>query len=174
VVDTYLKLPEKRKEDQIRSKRRWNILHGTKEPDFFTIGYSGRNIDEFTDSLILAGVITLIDVRFSPVCRFKPEFSKNNLKKHLENHNISYVHRPEWGVPRDIRAFSIGKPNRDDIWRWYDTHILPNVVQNNISTFFYSMEQPVVFMCSELDPTECHRHRIFLGLEQLGFTGYDL
>ena len=174
MVESYLKLPEKKRTDQIRGKRRWNILHNTSDPDFFTTGYSGRSINEFIDSLETAGVVTLVDIRFSPVSRYKPEFSKSNLKKQLETHGIKYIHRPDWGVPREIRAFSIGKSNRDDIWNWYDTYILPNIIKKNLDSFFNTMEHPIVLMCSELDPTECHRHRIFLGLERLGFRGCDL
>lgn len=174
MVSSYLKLPEKKKSDQIRSKLRWNVVHCTGDPDFYTAGYSGRTIDEFLNSLEEAGVMTLIDVRAFAVSRYKPDFSKNNLKKHLEEHGITYLHRREWGVPRAVRSFSINKPNRNDIWNWYDTNIVPDIVTEVSDTFFESLQHPVVFMCSELDPTECHRHRIFLALEKFGFIGRDL
>lgn len=169
-----LRLPEKAKDEQKRSKLSWNSEHCKSEPDFYTIGYSGREINEFIDIVRKAGVATLVDIRFSPVSRFKPEFSKNNLKRSLEENGINYIHKPDWGVPRDIRAFSIGKQTRDDIWVWYDANILPNVVKRNLDGFFNSMEHPVALMCVEYDPTECHRHRLFLGLERLGLTGCDL
>jgi uncharacterized protein (DUF488 family) len=169
-----LKLPEKTKTEQRQSKIAWNAEHCTSEPDFYTIGYSGRGIDEFVRVIKNANIATIVDIRFSPVSRFKPEFSKNNLKRKLETNGVMYIHRPEWGVPRDIRAFSIGKETRDDIWDWYDTYILPTIITRNLDGFFNSMEHPVAFMCVEYDPTECHRHRIFLGLERLGFTGCDL
>ncbi len=169
-----LKLPEKTLEEQKRSKISWNARHFTSEPDFFTIGYAGRDINTFITLLQKAGIATLVDIRFSPVSRFKPEFSKNNLKKALETYGIAYIHRPDWGVPRDIRAFSVGKYTRDDIWAWYDANILPNVVEGNLDSFFNSMEHPIALMCVEYDPTECHRHRVFLGLERLGLRGCDL
>lgn len=174
MADTILKLPEKTKAEQEQSKIAWNNEHCTSEPDFYTIGYSGRRIEELINLIKGKRIATLVDIRFSPVSRFRPEFSKNNLKKSLELNGIIYIHRPEWGVPRDIRAFSIGKENRDDIWDWYDKNVLPNIVNKNLDGFFNSMEHPVVFMCTEYDPTECHRHRVFLALERLGFTGCDL
>lgn len=174
MINSTLRLPEKTKTEQEKSKNLWNSEHCTSEPDFYTIGYSGRKIDEFIKIIENAGIATLVDIRYSPVSRFKPEFSKNNLKKALEAEGIIYIHRPEWGVPRDIRAFSIGTRTRDAIWNWYDTYILPTIIKKNLNDFFNSMEHPIVFMCVEYDPTECHRHRIFLGLERLGFTGYDL
>lgn len=169
-----LKLPEKTKDEQRQSKLSWNSKHCTSTPDFYTIGYSGRSINEFIDMLRNAGVATVVDIRFAPVSRFKPEFSKNNLKRSLENNGINYLHKSDWGVPRDIRAFSIGKQTRDDIWAWYDANVLPNVAKRNLDDFFNTMEHPVAFMCVEYDPTECHRHRVFLGLERQGLTGCDL
>ncbi|MDP2719373.1 MAG: DUF488 domain-containing protein [Dehalococcoidia bacterium] len=174
MITSALKLPEKTKSEQQQSKLLWNSKHCVSEPDFFTIGYSGKNIDHFVNLVKEMCIATLVDIRFSPVSRFKPEFSKNNLKKSLEAAGITYVHRPDWGVPRDIRAFSIGKQTREDIWNWYDSNILPNVVKRNLDEFFNSMEHPIALMCVEHDPTECHRHRVFLGLERIGLTGCDL
>lgn len=174
MVNSVLKLPEKTKYEQRQSKIAWNSEHCTSSPDFYTIGYSGRNINDFIDVLKSAGVVTVVDIRFAPVSRFKPEFSKINLQRYLQNNGITYVHKSDWGVPRDIRAFSIGKQNRDDIWDWYDSNVLPNVAKKNLDEFFNSMEHPVALMCVEYDPTECHRHRIFLGLERLGLHGCDL
>jgi len=174
VVNSLLKLPEKTRDEQIRSKIHWNSLHCTSSPDFYTIGYSGKSILTFIDTLKKVGIASLVDIRFVPVSRFKPEFSKNNLKNSLESNGITYIHRPDWGVPRDIRSFSIGKNDREDIWTWYDENILPNIVSGNLDSFFNSMEHPIALMCVEYDPTECHRHRVFLGLEKLGLIGCDL
>lgn len=174
MVNTTLKLPEKTKEEQRQSKIDWNAKHCTSTPDFYTIGYSGRTIEEFIKVLKDAGVATLVDIRFMPVSQFKPEFSKNNLKKALESQSINYIHQPDWGVPRDIRAFSIGEANRDSIWAWYDENVLPTIAKPNLDDFFNSMEHPIALMCVEYDPTECHRHRICLGLEKLGLIGCDL
>lgn len=174
MTSSVLKLPEKTREEQRQSKLMWNSEHCKSAPDFYTIGYSGRNISEFIDTLRNAGVATVVDIRFAPVSRFKPEFSKNNLKRSLETNKINYLHKPDWGVPRDIRSLSIGKRTREDIWVWYDANILPNAVKRNLDDFFNSMEHPVALMCVEYDPVECHRHRLFLGLERLGLTGCDL
>ncbi len=172
---TTLKLPEKSKDEQRQSKVAWNREHcRSGRADFYTIGYAGRTLQDFLSALTQAGVLTLVDIRFAPVSRFKPEFSKSNLKSALEAVGIAYVHRPDWGVPRDIRAFSIGKETRDDIWIWYDANVLPFVANRNLDLFFNTMEHPIAYMCVELDPAECHRHRVFLGLEGLGLTGCDL
>ncbi len=175
VSSSYLKLPEKTLADQKQSKDSWNKEHCPYgESDFYTVGYSGRTIAEFIVTLKKANVATLVDVRYAPVSRYKPDFSKNNLKRALETNGIAYIHRPDWGVPRDVRGLSIGKETRNDIWEWYDENVLPTVAKKNLDEFFNTMEHPVAFMCMEYDPTECHRHRIALGFERLGLVGCDL
>ncbi len=170
-----LKLPEKAMHEQRQSKLSWNLKRRRNgDSDFYTIGYSGRTITDFVDTLKKVNISTLVDIRFVPVSRLKPAFSKNNLKKALEDNGIAYIHRSDWGVPRDIRAFSLGKETRNDIWEWYDNNVLPNVAKRNLDDFFNSMEHPVAFMCVEYDPTECHRHRLTLGFERQGLQGYDL
>ncbi len=172
--DTLLKLPNKKANDQKRSKAAWNLEHCTSEADFYTVGYSGRDIKSFVQMLINAEIATLVDIRYTPLSRFKPEFSKNNLKNALESNGITYLHKPDWGVPRDVRATSVGQNTRDKIWAWYDANVLPRVLGRNLDQFFNSMDHPVALMCQEYDPTECHRHRLFLGLERLGLRGCDL
>lgn len=174
MTSSILKLPEKTIHEQRLSKISWNSEHYTSAPDFYTIGYSGKSIDEFISTLKKAGVFTVVDIRFSPVSRFKPEFSKSNLRTSLESNGINYLHKADWGVPREIRALCIGKKTREKIWAWYDSNVLPRVIENNLDEFFNLIEQPMALMCVEFDPTECHRHRLFLCLEGLGMRGYDL
>jgi uncharacterized protein (DUF488 family) len=169
-----LKLPEKSLKKQKESKIRWNQEHCSSDPDFYTIGYSGKDMANFINSLQQVGIATLVDIRFTPISRYKPEFSKNNLRQAVESVGIHYVHRSDWGVPREIRAYSVGKNNKNDIWDWYDSNVLPKVVNGNLDNFLNSMEHPIALMCVEYDPTECHRHRLFLGLERVGLRGCDL
>lgn len=173
MVNLTVRLPEKTRAKQEQGKLSWNLEHCTSEPDFYTTGYSGRSINEIIDKLKMVGIATLVDIRFTPVSRFRPEFSKKNLKGFLETAGINYVHRPDWGVPHDIRAGSSGKQTLAGIWDWYDSNVMPTIIRN-VDEFFNSMEHPFVLMCVERDPTECHRHRLFLGLEKLGLTGCDL
>jgi len=148
--------------------------HHRREIDFYTIGYAGRTITNFINTLKNKGISTVIDIRFLPLSRFRPEYSKKNLKRALEANGITYIHRPDWGVPSNIRSENSRTENKDRIWEWYDKFVLPAVVEGNANTLFISITQPVAFMCAEHKPKECHRHRIKIGLEQLGFRGRDL
>ena len=170
----FLYLPEAPIAEQKVNKARWNSTRKKDDAAFFTIGYSGRTADDFIRSLTEAKVACLIDVRFSPVSQFKPEFSKNNLARLLAENEIGYLHRPDLGVPRDVRAKAIETHTRTVIWDWYDEHVASPSFGSNLTLFFNWAEHPVALMCTEHDPTSCHRHRLTLALERHGLMGYDL
>lgn len=157
---------------QIASKAEWNGKRSIKAADFFTLGYSGRTIQEILDALKQNCVRTLLDIRRNPVSMYRPELSKRNLAKLLRENGIEYAHAPELGVPRDIRAKAVESGCRDTIWQWYDNNVVAQ--RSDLSEFLQRFEHPVVMMCTEIDPCECHRHRLSLALERRGLNGFDL
>jgi uncharacterized protein (DUF488 family) len=104
---------------------------------------------------------------------YRPELSKSNLQGILERAGFQYLHLKEWGVPREIRAKAIESGTRDTIWEWYDQRVVSRWFELNLHRFL-NLEHPVAMMCVECDPTECHRHRLFLALERQGLQGFDL
>jgi uncharacterized protein (DUF488 family) len=107
---------------------------------------------------------------------YRPELSKKNLERLLADCGVQYAHFPQLGVPRDIRAMAIESGSRAIIWEWYDQHVIDTFfgLNRNLHFFLNSVEHPVALMCTEIDPQECHRHRICLALEQMGMSGFDL
>ena len=169
-----LKLPSTSAKQQTLNKALWNDGRSAQDADFFTIGYRGRKTEELITTLRSNGVRTLIDVRQIPVSMYRPDLSKSNFRQLIEDAGMSYVHVPELGVPRDIRAKAIESGSRDIIWEWYDRHVVDPYIQGNLHHFLNSVEHPVAMMCVEIDPGECHRHRLCLALERMGFRGFDL
>jgi hypothetical protein len=104
---------------------------------------------------------------------YRPELSKGNLQAALEREGIAYFHLREWGVPRDVRARAADSGTRDTIWRWYDESVIGPHFGRNLHRFL-NLGYPVAMLCMECDPTECHRHRISMALENQGLCGYDL
>jgi uncharacterized protein (DUF488 family) len=105
---------------------------------------------------------------------YRPELSKSNLARLLDENGIQYAHFPQLGVPRDIRAKAIESGSRTVIWKWYDEHVVGPFFRKNLHFFLNCVEHPVAMMCTEIDPQECHRHRIALALEGMGLRGFDL
>lgn len=166
-------LPVKR---QFENKTIWNEERSAERATFFTLGYSGRKTEELIAALVANGVRTLVDIRQNPVSMYRPELSKNNLAKLMEEHGMNYQHLPQLGVPRDIRAMAIETGSRDVIWDWYDEHVIHEFfgISRNLHFFLNCVEHPVALMCTEIDPQECHRHRLSLALESMGMSGFDL
>ncbi len=169
-----LKLPSAPAKRQAENKILWNDGRSAEAADFFTLGYTGRKTDELLSTLVVSGVRTLVDVRQIPVSMYRPDLSKSNLRQLVEANGMHYVHMPELGVPRDIRAKAIETGSRDVIWDWYDEYVVGPHLKMNLHRFLNSVEHPVALMCVEIDPRECHRHRLFVALEEMGFQGFDL
>lgn len=169
-----MKLPTASVRAQQDNKAIWNEFRSVESADFFTIGYSGRNIGEFVTALQSAGVVTLIDVRKNPVSMYKPDFSKKNLERHLKAAGIDYLHLSHWGVPREVRVRAAEAQDRNLIWEWYDGNVAEEHITPNLTGFLNMANQPVALMCLEHDPMSCHRHRLSLRLESYGLTSFDL
>ena len=70
-----------------------------------------------------AGIRLLLDIRYSPVSMYRPELSKGTFGT-LAQEGIEYLHIPQWGVPRNIRAKAIEAGSREPIWQWYDENVV--------------------------------------------------
>jgi len=160
---------------KVQAERRllWNDARSANEADFFTVGYTGRTTQDLLAALAAHSVRTLVDVRQNAVSMYRPELNRTNLRRLVEARGMDYVHLPELGVPRDIRVRAIETGSRDAIWEWYDEYVVAPYVAN-LHRFFNTLEHPVAFMCVEIDPAECHRHRLFIALEASGLRGFEI
>jgi len=173
--DGRVELPEDPLPIQIHHKLMWNLERMDGRYDFYTIGYSQvPDVNSLIEKLKLVGVKTLIDIRHDPVSQYRPEFSKDNLARALRAAGIDYVSQPELGVPREERAKVSRLEDFDDLWRWYDRNVVPKLDNVLKAGKLREHDRPYAFMCVELDPTKCHRHRLALGLEKRGLKVYDL
>lgn len=168
-----LKLPTRPARERIENRVLWNEARSIDQADFYTIGYEGRSVQQLLKLLQDAEVKSLLDIRYTPISMYRPELSKGNFRKLVEIIGIHYLHVPELGVPKDIRAKAIGAGDRQVIWEWYDTYVVKRLFSKNLH-WFLNIEHPVALMCVEADPTECHRHRLSLALERQGLIGFDL
>lgn len=132
----------------------------------YTIGYGNRTVEELVALLQEYDIRYLIDVRSSPYSRFKPEFGKEVLEQALRPHQIRYVFMGQelGGRPADPDCYVEGKVDYDRVREkpFYQAGI------DRVRTA-WEKKLPVVLMCSELRPQECHRAKL-IGetLTQLG------
>ncbi|MCL4868310.1 MAG: DUF488 domain-containing protein [Anaerolineae bacterium] len=123
----------------------------------YTIGYGNRTVEEMITLLQQYGIQYLLDVRSSPYSRFKPEFGKEQLENALRPHHIRYVFLGQalGGRPADPDCYVDGKVDYDRVREkpFYQAGI------ERVRTA-WAKKLPVVLMCSELRPQECHRAKL--------------
>lgn len=120
-----------------------------------TIGYEGREFDEFV-SLIKDNAITrIIDVREKPLSR-KKGFSKSALSELLQKENISYIHIKDLGSPSSLRE----KLKKDGDYQYFFRNYLDHLSEKEeaISELVERIEDGVnCLMCFERSYIYCHR-----------------
>lgn len=134
-----------------------DILKQQANQVLFTIGYEGRSIEEYLNSLILNNISVLCDVRYNPISR-KLGFSKTNLKKYLKSIGIEYVHIPELGIVSNKRTNLDNLKNYQDLFTEYRETLK---YQHKALYQIFSILQDknrIALTCFESDPKMCHRH----------------
>lgn len=125
----------------------------------FTIGYEGKGIEAFMNTLIQNDIRLLCDVRKNPLSR-KFGFSKGKLEHISETIGIKYIHIPELGIESDKRNSLVSNEDYQCLFRGY-RKTLPNLMP--YLERLYSMlcsNARIVLMCYEREPDMCHRHII--------------
>jgi uncharacterized protein (DUF488 family) len=122
-----------------------------------TIGYGSRTLDDFVSVLQAHGIAYLIDVRSAPYSRFKPEFSKGALERHLREHGIRYVYLGDklGGQPDDPTCYADGKVIYDEVSR---RPFFQEGLARVAAAFRRRLR--IVLMCSEGKPEQCHRSKL--------------
>jgi len=180
-----LKKPKISPLDQLRSQRNWNLARLNKaflRPreirlfDFLTVGTSNKKPEELLQAFKLPvfSCYNLIDVRNNPNSMHTPYWNKNSILQLCKSEGIQYLHRPDLGVPGNIRKLLFsGEMSYEVFFSWYDKNIL---TQENLQQMAEMIRSnSVAFMCTEIGPTYCHRHRIAIRLEEsFGYVSFDL
>jgi len=127
-------------------------------PSFFTLGYEGKDIDQFLNALVSNKIDLLIDVRKNP---FSMNFIyiKDALMKKLKDVNIDYLHIPELGIESEDRKNLKTKEDYDRLFEKYrKTLPLKEVYINRIIEL--GKMRRVALLCYEANSNFCHRGQI--------------
>ncbi len=135
---------------------------------YFSIGYEGRNIDEFRQKLIENDISVLVDVRKNAFS-MKPAFSKNPLERYLERVDIAYVHISQLGIASDKRKNLETQADKDRLFDEYRIE-LKNKKDELSQILELGKKQRIALLCFEHAHTDCHRGVISQALEKQGLT----
>ena len=134
----------------------------------FTVGHSNHSAETFAGLLKRHGIEAVVDTRSRPYSRHAPHFNAQFLEEILSKGGMGYLF---------LGGKLGGRPKEE---MFYDTEGRVDYALVGRSRPFLDgisrLEQEVrtrvvALMCSEEDPTHCHR-RLLVGraLEELGFT----
>ena len=125
----------------------------------FTIGHSNHTWAEFSALVKLHGIEVLVDARSNPVSKYADFANTRALPRLLGQEGIGYAFMGDslGGKPRD-RAFynENGKP---DYRKMRSGELFREGIDKLLEL---AGKSSVVLMCSEEDPTRCHR-RLLIG-----------
>ncbi|HEV2483743.1 MAG TPA: DUF488 domain-containing protein [Puia sp.] len=124
----------------------------------YTIGHGSRRIEDFLQTLKNFSIKYLIDVRSQPFSKFNPQFNQNDLRFFLERNGIMYVFMGDsiGGRPSDVSCYD-GEGKVD-----YEKVKTKDFFIKGIDRLktAYAKHIPIVIMCSEGKPSECHRSKL--------------
>ena len=127
-------------------------------PGFFTIGYEGKDIDQFLNVLVSNNIDLLIDIRRNP---FSMNFIyiKDALRKKLKDAGIEYLHVPELGIESEERKNLKTKADYDELFAKYRQDLpIKEVYIDRIIELGTNMR--IALLCFEADCNFCHRGEV--------------
>lgn len=134
-----------------------------------TIGHGARDIDTFLALLEGAGIRRLVDVRSAPGSRKHPQFGKDALAASLEERDVRYEWRKEFGGWRRARPDSRHTAIRSSGFRGYADHMETAEFRAARKTLIESSgDTPTAVMCAESLWWKCHRRMLADGLVAAG------
>ena len=125
----------------------------------FTIGHGTRTSDELVQTLVGAGVHTLVDVRRFPASRRNPQFARDALAAAVGTDGIAYLHAVELGGRRSGEAGEDAFAClRVAAFRSYAARMRTQEWQRALAE---ALERPApCFLCAETLWWRCHRRLI--------------
>jgi uncharacterized protein (DUF488 family) len=180
VVNQFGELPEKDLIDYVYekypamtifSKIKQLQSYERNESGIVTIGYEGRNIDQYLSILLQNKVNKLIDVRKNAFS-MKYGYSKSQLMSALEKMGISYLHLPDLGIESDKRQNLTGKGYAELFRRYANELGAKEDLLDSIK--LHAKKEKVALMCFEAQATDCHRGVIANRFREEGLEVVDL
>ena len=95
-----------------------------QEARIFTIGYEGRSLDAFLNTLIANNIKALVDIRNNPVS-MKYGFTGRSLKHYVEETGIKYISIPQLGIESRHRKNLNNQEDYINLFKIYEREILP-------------------------------------------------
>jgi uncharacterized protein (DUF488 family) len=124
--------------------------------NIYTIGFTKKSAEEFFEALRRSGAKHLLDIRLNNTSQLAGFTKRNDLAyflKHLvdmEYHEVSML-APDESILKEYR--------KTGDWTEYEKRYLELIRHRNAEKHITPalLEEGVVLLCSEAEPTHCHR-----------------
>ncbi|MEW6070540.1 MAG: ParB/RepB/Spo0J family partition protein [Candidatus Thermoplasmatota archaeon] len=122
----------------------------------YTIGYAGRDLNKFIQTLEENKIELLVDIRESGVSRYKPEFAEDILRREFGRSKIRYERRPELGVHYEVRQPYLQEYlSKECLEKWYEWSVRARPSQGKLQDLLPDLVRhlkengPACLMCEE-------------------------
>jgi uncharacterized protein (DUF488 family) len=153
-------------QNSLIKKNNFKPLEKKQTIKIYTIGYEGRTIDNFINTLIKNDIKAIIDVRSLPFSN-KYGFNKYWFLKYLKEFKIDYYNMPDLGIPKIIRM----NGSKEEYFNWYKNYLI-NKTYDLKKVIFLIKLKPSCLMCFEKDFNDCHRGILAKKLKEI--TGLEI
>ena len=125
-----------------------------------TIGYEGRDVDQYLNELVSAGVQVLCDVRRNAYS-MKYGFSQAQLAASVRAMGMQYVHLPRLGIDGSKRRSLASAEDYRILFDEYEKTTLV-AAEADVACIAHLLGdgRVVALTCFERDPSFCHRSRV--------------
>lgn len=128
----------------------------TDEQKLYTIGFTGKNAEEFFTILKRKGVKILLDIRLNNVSQLAG-FSKGKDLAYFVRVILDgqYYHNTDLAPTKEL----LKKYQADEDWQSYEKEFLAILEKRNVESKINAelLKGPTVLLCSEKTPEKCHR-----------------
>ena len=136
----------------------------------WTVGHSNHTLERFLELLVTQEIEVLVDVRSAPYSRYSTHFNRGPLEKAIKTAGLQYLFlgRELGGRPSEEDAYD------DEGHARYDVMAASAEFSDGLKRLARGVDAyRVAIMCSEEDPTDCHR-RLLVGKSLTDRGGYRL
>lgn len=124
----------------------------------YSIGHGQKSTDEFISELRSFDIQYLIDVRTSPFSKWAPQYNRGTIEDFLKQNGIIYLYMGDVIGGRPLNDNCIDSDGYFD----YKKMAEKPQFQTGLKRLVKANEKGcrVAVMCSETDPTQCHRSKL--------------
>lgn len=163
-VDPYYALRDDDAENLLQGTARTALRklrkkYALKDTILYTLGYEGKEFEDFANQLLQKDIRLVCDVRNNPNSR-KFGFSRKALDAHLPELGIAYVHQPELGIQQDKRKGLKTDAEYQRLFKDYEKTLPDRKEALDQVEALLREHDRIALTCYEAEPERCHRHCI--------------